>query len=254
MKIRTLIVDDMQLARQRLRRYLKDETDIEIIAECKNGREAVDAIKREKPDLVFLDVQMPETDGFEVIEKIGIEEMPLVIFVTAFDQFALQAFDVHALDYLLKPFDIDRLQTALKRARKTLSNVQKDDLSERLHGLLTQIKNEPKYVKRLTIKSLGRTVFVVVDEIDWIGASGNYLELHTGKKTHLVRETMAEMEEKLDPSMFVRIHRSTIVNLERIREMQPLFKGDQILILKDGTELAVSRNYREKLIAAIENG
>ncbi len=252
MKISALIVDDMQLARQRLRRFLKDETDIEVIAECKNGREAVDVIRRENPDLVFLDVQMPETGGFEVIEKIGVEQMPLVVFVTAFDQFALQAFDVHALDYLLKPFDRERLQSALKRARKMLSRNQKDDFSERLQGLLSEFRTEPKYVKRLTVKSAGRTVFVMTDEIDWIAASGNYLELHTGGKMHLLRETMAQLEEKLDPAMFVRIHRSSIVNLERIREMHPLFKGDQILILKDGTQLTVSRNYREKLINVLE--
>lgn len=252
MEIKTLIVDDMPLARQRLKRYLKDEADIKIIRECQNGREAIEAIKEENPKLVFLDVQMPEVDGFEVIEKIGVSKMPLVIFVTAFDEFALQAFDVHALDYLLKPFDQERLKTAIRRARKLLENEKTNEFGESLKGLLSEIKNQSKYVKRLTVKSYGRTIFVMVDEIDWIGSSGNYLELHTGKKTHLLRETMTQMEEKLDPAMFVRIHRSTIVNLERIREMHPLFKGDQILLLKDGTELTVSRNYRESLIAALE--
>ena len=252
MNIRTLIVDDMQLARQRLKRYLKNESGIEIIRECQNGREAIEAIEKENPDLVFLDVQMPETDGFEVIRKIGIEQMPLIIFVTAFDEFALRAFDVHALDYLLKPFDQERLETALKRAKKLLKREETDNFTKRLAGFLNEVKSRPEAVRRLTVKTSGRTLFIMTDEIDWIGASGNYLELHIGNKTHLLRETLTQMEEKLDPGMFARIHRSTIVNLERIREMHPLFKGDQIIILKDGTELTVSRNYRESLIQALE--
>lgn len=251
--IHALIIDDMKLARQRLRRYLADESGIEIIGECQNGREAIESIRSQKPDLIFLDVQMPEVDGFQVLEEIGTENAPVIIFVTAFDQFALKAFDFHAIDYLLKPFDKERLSAALSKAKKMLENNQsQDEFGERLQSLLNEVKPSANFIKRLAIKSNSRTIFLTVDEIDWIGAAGNYLELHAGKKTHLLREKMSEIEAKLDPVLFVRIHRSTIVNLHRIREMHPLFKGDQLLILSDGTELTVSRTFRENLIAALE--
>jgi two-component system, LytTR family, response regulator len=252
MNIRTLIVDDMPLARQRLRRYLKKESDITIIGESANGKEAVAAIKSSKPDLVFLDVQMPEMDGFEVVETIGIEKMPAVIFVTAFDQFALRAFEVHAIDYLLKPFDEERLQRTLDRARKIIQEPQSGNLDERMRKLLEDFRSEPKFIKRLAVKNAGRTIYVHIDEIDWISAAGNYLELHLGKKTHLIRERLNVLEAKVDPEKFVRVHRSTLLNVERVKEVHPLFNGDQIVILRDGTELTISRNFREKFINILE--
>ena len=252
MNIRTLIVDDMMLARQRLKRHLKKEPDITIAGESSNGREAVAAIEDIKPDLVFLDVQMPEMDGFQVVETVGIENMPAVIFVTAFDQFALRAFEVHAIDYLLKPFDEERLQRTLERARKIIHEPENENLDQRMRKLLEDFRSEPKYIKRLAVKNAGRTIYLHVDEIDWISAAGNYLELHIGKKTHLIRERLNVLETKIDPEKFVRIHRSTLLNLERVKELHPLFNGDQIVILKDGTELTISRSCREKFINILE--
>lgn len=252
MVIRTLIVDDMLLARQRLKRYLKNDPDIKIIGESTNGGEAIDAIEDLQPDLVFLDVQMPEIDGFEVVKKIGAEKMPAVIFVTAFDHFALRAFEVHALDYLLKPFDEERLHYALIRAKNVIQNPENEDLDLRLRKLLEDFRGEPKYLKRLAVKSAGRTIYVHVDEIDWIGAAGNYLEIHVGKQKYLIREKLSTLETKLNPEKFVRVHRSTLINVEQIKELHPLFNGDQIVYLRDGSELVVSRTYRDKLISILE--
>jgi two-component system LytT family response regulator len=252
MNIRTLIVDDMPLARQRLKRHLRKEPDITIVGESTNGAEAVAAIESIKPDLVFLDVQMPEMDGFQVVETVGIGNMPAVIFVTAFDQFALRAFEVHAIDYLLKPFDEERLQRTLARARKIIQEPENENLDERMRKFLEDFRSEPKHIKRLAVKNAGRTIYIHVDEIDWIAAAGNYLELHIGKKTHLIRERLTALEPKLDPERFVRIHRSTLLNVERVKEVHPLFNGDQIVILKDGTELTLSRTYRESFINILE--
>lgn len=252
MNIRTLIVDDMPLARQRLKRHLRKEPDITIVGESTNGAEAVAAIESIKPDLVFLDVQMPEMDGFQVVETVGVGNMPAVIFVTAFDQFALRAFEVHAIDYLLKPFDEERLQRTLARARKIIQEPENENLDERMRKLLEDFRSEPKYIKRLAVKNAGRTIYLHVDEIDWISAAGNYLELHIGKKTHLIRERLTALEPKLDAERFVRIHRSTLLNVERVKEVHPLFNGDQIVILKDGTELTLSRTYRENFIDILE--
>lgn len=243
----------MQLARQRLRRYLRNDPEIKIVGESSNGNEAIEAIRADKPELVFLDVQMPEIDGFQVVEKVGTEEMPPVIFITAFDHFALRAFEVHAIDYLLKPFDEERLRFALNRAKNFIQNPNKSEvLNLGLQKLLQDFKVEPKYVKRLAVKSAGKTIYVHVDEIDWVGAAGNYLEIHVGKQTFLIREKMGLLETKLDPDKFVRIHRSTLINVEQIKELHPLFNGDQILYLRDGSELIVSRTYRDKLISVLE--
>jgi two-component system LytT family response regulator len=252
MNIRTLIVDDMTLARQRLKRHLRKEPDITIVGESTNGAEAVAAIESIKPDLVFLDVQMPEMDGFQVVETVGVGNMPAVIFVTAFDQFALRAFEVHAIDYLLKPFDEERLQRTLARARKIIQEPENENLDERMRKFLEDFRSEPKYIKRLAVKNAGRTIYIHVDEIDWISAAGNYLELHIGKKTHLIRERLTALEPRLDAERFVRIHRSTLLNVERVKEVHPLFNGDQIVILKDGTELTLSRTYRESFINILE--
>lgn len=247
MKIRTLIVDDVNLARQRIRILLRDP-EIEIIGECAEGFETVKAIKELQPDLVFLDVQMPEMDGFEVIESIGVEEMPTVIFVTAFDEFALRAFDNNAVDYLLKPFDEERLNKAIIRAKRRIKAQASTDVEEKLRLLLKDVRNEPKYLKRIPVKSSKGTNLVTIEEIDWIGAADHYLELHVERETYLIRGKITEMEQKLDPEKFVRIHRSTIVNIDRIKSFQPMFNGDQIIILKNGTELNMSRTYHEKLM------
>jgi two-component system LytT family response regulator len=250
MKIRTLVVDDEPLARERLRKLLEQEPDIEVVGECADGTEAVAAVKQHAPDLIFLDVQMPELDGFGVVAQLEGEAMPAIIFVTAYDRFALKAFDVHALDYLLKPFDRERFQKAMNRARKLLAQRQTGELSRHLSSLLTDLKTEkaePKYLDRLAVKTEGRVLFFKTDEIDWIEAADNYVSIHVGSDEHLHRETMSSLETKLSPSRFLRISRSTIVNVERIKEMQPMFHGDYVVILKNGTRLSLSRNYRDKL-------
>jgi two-component system LytT family response regulator len=254
MKIRTLIVDDMLLARKRVRRYLSADPEIEIVGECADGHEAIAAIKSLAPDLLILDVQMPELDGFGVLEAIGPAACPAVIFVTAYDQFALRAFDVHALDYLLKPFDRERVRKAIERAKLQLRQRESGALDERLHALLKDLKTEPPYLKRLAVKTTGRTIFLLTGEIDWIESAGNYLKLHAGRESHLVRERMSQLESKLDPSKFVRIHRSTLVNIDRIKEMQPLFNGDQLVTLRDGKQLTMSRTYRDRLLHLLEQG
>ncbi|HZH32620.1 MAG TPA: LytTR family DNA-binding domain-containing protein [Pyrinomonadaceae bacterium] len=252
--IRTLIVDDEPLARERIKRFLSDERDLELIGECSEGHAAVEAIRTLKPDLVFLDVQIPELDGFGVLNAVGLAEMPAVIFVTAYDRYALQAFDVNALDYLLKPYNRERFRKAVERARALLSNGAKGELNERLLSLLENFKTEPaRHLERLMIKSSGRVFFLRTAELDWIEAEGNYLRLHVGRESHLVRETMNRLASKLDPDKFLRIHRSTLVNIERIKELQPLFSGDYVVILRDGKQLTLSRSYRDKLLELFEN-
>ncbi|MBI4750036.1 MAG: LytTR family transcriptional regulator DNA-binding domain-containing protein [Acidobacteria bacterium] len=253
-KIQTVIVDDMPLARQKLARFLNEDSEIEIVAECGNGLEAIDAITSLKPELVFLDIQMPEVDGFEVLDHIGLEHMPVFIFVTAFDHFALKAFEVNALDYLLKPYDRERFMQALHRAKKHLHRAEPEPRDERLLALLKTLNPEQKFLKRLAVKTSGRTIFLMIDEIDWIETAGNYLELHVGKDVHLIRERMNQLETRLDPTRFVRIHRTTIVNLDRIKELQPLFNGDQTVILRNGNQLTLSRTYRDRLLALMEEG
>lgn len=247
MSIRTLIVDDEPLARERIKALLEDESDIEVVGECASGRKAVSAIQRQAPDLLFLDVQMPELDGFGVLATLDPERLPVVIFVTAYDQYALRAFEVHALDYLLKPFDRERFKKALERVRAELQRDKVGDLSQRLLALLEDIKPEHKSLKRVMIKSDGRVYFVKAEEIDWIEAAGNYVRLHVGGKTHLQREKMNELESRLDPERFVRIHRSTIVNIETIKELEPWFRGEYVVVLHDGTRLILTRSYRDKL-------
>jgi two-component system, LytTR family, response regulator len=244
--IRTLIVDDEPLARERMRSLLGGEADIAIVGECRDGREAVAAIKRDSPDLVFLDVQIPELDGFQVLEAIGAERTPAIVFVTAYDQYALQAFEVHAVDYLLKPFDEERFRRALERARQGLTR-DKGDLSEKLLHLLQELKVPQGYMERLVVKSAGRLSFLRTDEIEWVESAGNYVCLHVRGESHLLRETMTGLETRLDPSRFVRIHRTAIVNIDQIKELQPLFHGEYQVVLRDGTELTLSRGYRDRL-------
>lgn len=245
--IRTLIVDDEPLGRERIRDLLSDDPEINFIGECSNGAEAVALLREQECDLLFLDVNMPEMDGLEVVEAIGPEQMPAVIFVTAYDQYALRAFEVHALDYLLKPFDQERFDKALLRAKNFIQKKQSEATQQELLELLREVKGDLNPLERLVIKSSGKVFFLKTDEIDWIEAAGNYLRLHVGSDTHLIRETMSCLETKLCPIRFCRIHRSTIVNLERVQELEPLFHGDYAVILKDGTQLTLSRTYRQKL-------
>jgi two-component system, LytTR family, response regulator len=258
-KIRTLIIDDEPLARRNLRLLLEKDPQIEILDECRNGREAVKAINAMSPDLIFLDIQMPEMDGFDVLERVGPDHIQAIIFVTAFDQYALKAFDVHALDYLLKPFDDERFAHALARAKSQIETREIDRLSKRLLALLEEReserrgpKNEKNYLTRLMIKVSGRVTLLKVDEIDFIEADGNYAKLHVGRKAHLLREKMHDLERRLDPAKFVRIHRSAIVNLDRIKEMHPHFNGDYIVVLVDGRQLRLSRSRRENLEARLK--
>jgi two-component system, LytTR family, response regulator len=254
-KIKTIIVDDEPLARRNLRVLLERDPQIEILEECRNGREAVKAINTISPDLIFLDIQMPEMDGFDVLAQVGPEHIQAIIFVTAFDQYALKAFDVHALDYLLKPFDDERFARALERAKSQIAAREINQLSERLLALLEEregSKREERYLTRLMIKASSRMMLLKVDEIDFIEADGNYAKLHTGRKTHLLREKMNDLEGRLDPAKFVRIHRSIIVNLERIKEMHPHFNGDYVVVLEDGRQLRLSRTRREQLEARLK--
>lgn len=253
MPIRTLIVDDEPLARDRVKRFLRDEEDVTLIGECGNGVEAIETITREKPDLVFLDIQMPEKNGFEVIKSLNTKKLPTIIFVTAYDQYALQAFDVHALDYLLKPFNRERIKRAVARAREHMEHKRLGNLDERLNSLIADLRGEKKYLERLVVKTVGRVFFLKTDEIDWIEAAGNYVKLHVGRDSHMIRETMNGIEAKLDPARFLRIHRSTVVNIDRIKELHPMFSGDYAVILRNGTELALSRNYRERFTELFEN-
>jgi two-component system LytT family response regulator len=246
-KVRVLVADDEPLARERLRTLLAREEWVDLVAECPNGTEAIDAIGRLQPDLVLLDIQMPGASGFEVIEAVGPERMPLVVFVTAFDRYALRAFDVHALDYLLKPFDRERFHEALLRARQHLERRGTGDLERRLLELVQDLKPSSQRLERFVIKSGGRVFFVRSEEIDWIEAAGNYVKLHVGNDTHLFRETMNALEAQLDPDTFFRIHRSHIVNIERVKELQPWFNGEYVVFLRSGTRLTLSRGYREKL-------
>jgi two-component system LytT family response regulator len=246
-KIRTLVVDDEPMARERILSLLQQENDVEVIGQCSDGVQAVSAIQQQSPDLVFLDVQMPGCDGFGVIQNIGADRMPTVVFVTAYDEYALRAFEVHALDYLLKPFGKDRFQETLKHARESLERRRAGDLGRRLLALVHDLKPEPQRLDRLVVKSGGRVFFLRTDEIDWIEAAGNYVRLHLGEESHLFRETMNGMESRLDGRRFVRIHRSRIVNTERIKELQPWFNGEYVVILRNGTRLTLSRGYREKL-------
>jgi two-component system, LytTR family, response regulator len=247
--LRALIVDDEPLARRRLIALLKDEPDIEIAGECDDGPSAMAAAKRLAPDIMFLDVQMPGMDGFDVIDALGPKHCPAVVFVTAYDEYALKAFDVHAVDYLLKPFDRKRLRQALQRARALTLNEK--DFGRRLAGVIADIRaGRPE--QRFAVKSRGRVYFVRADEIDWIEASGHYLALHAGRDEHLIRDTITNMESRLDPHRFARVHRSVIVNVDRIKELLPSFHGEYTIVLRDGARLQSSRGHSERLHAIIK--
>jgi two-component system LytT family response regulator len=245
--IRTLIVDDQLIARESMRRMLQNEPNIEVVGLCPGGKEAVEAINRLSPDLVLLDAQMPEVDGFDVVARVDPARMPAIIFVTAHDSFALKAFEAHALDYLMKPCDVGRLRRSLERVRDQIRRRETGELNHRLLALLNDLKAGPNTSDRLAVKTSGRVLFLKFDEIDWVEAADNYLKFHAGGEAHLVRDTMNAVEEKLPADKFLRIGRSTIVNLERVKELQPMFHGDYAVILRDGARLTLSRNYRDKL-------
>lgn len=246
-KITALIVDDEALARKFIRRMLKEDSEVEIVGECNDGKSAVAMIQKHKPAIVFLDVQMPAMDGFAVLEAIGPEQLPEIIFTTAYEKYAIRAFELHALDYLLKPFDQARFRDAMRHARERLSQRQQEDGRLQISALLENVKAQSKYLERLIIKSDGRISFLQVRDINWIEADDKYVHLHTAKGARMIRQTLSAMETQLDPKKFQRIHRSAIVNIERIKELEPTFNGEHVVHLEDGAKLTLSRSYREKL-------
>lgn len=246
-KIRTLIVDDEPLAREGVRLHLEDHADFEVIGECGSGEDAVYKIEADDPDLVFLDVQMPGLDGFGVLESLGADRLPAIVFVTAYDQFALRAFEAYALDYLLKPIEAERFGKALDRVRAQLRSKPQTPIDERLRSLLSSLGAKENYLERMVARTNGKIIILRIDEVDWIEAAANYVRVHTGAKQFLVRETMTNLESRLDPEKFLRIHRSIIVRKDRIKELEPLFQGDYSVVLHDGTRLTSSRGYRDKI-------
>jgi two-component system, LytTR family, response regulator len=242
--MRVLIVDDEPLARRGLRRLLESEPDVEIVGEASSGTAAVEAIEALDPDLVFLDIQMPEMDGLEVVATITPEKMPPVIFVTAYDRYAIDAFDLNAADYVLKPVDPDRFGRALARARERMSG-RADDVTQQLLRILGSAR--PARPERLVVRSAGKIQFVKIDEIDWINAEDNYVRIHAAGKSYLMRETVGGIEQRLDPERFLRIRRSTIVRIDRIKEIKPLLNGTYELQLEDGTRVTSARRFRESI-------
>ena len=247
MTLRVVIVDDEPPARARLRRFLKALPDVELIAECGDGASAVQTIESSSPDLVLLDVQMPELDGFEVLRALDMPRLPAVIFVTAFDKYAVRAFEVHALDYLVKPVEVERLGEALAHARRRIAEHR--SATAGLADLLRELRSDRTYVTRLPVRSDGRIKVIELADVDWLSAADNYVTLHAGGREYLVRDTIAAIERRLDPRSFVRVHRSTIVRLDRIVELLPDGHGDFEVRLKDGTRLGMSRTYRSAVEA-----
>ena len=257
--ITVLVADDEPLARRRLLRLLRAEPDIEVVAECKGGRSAVEQILARSPDLVFLDIQMPDLDGFGVIAEVGAARMPAVVFVTAFDQYALRAFEVHAFDYLLKPFEGERFHAALARVRSYLSATRREGYpgEDRLRRLLAEVLGrEPEgaskpaspFFERVAVKSDGGTRILQIADVDWFETDGNYVRVHVGKSTYLIRSTANRLQEELDPARFARIHRRYLVNVDRVVGLEPWFGGDAVVLLRDGTKLRLSRNFREEFL------
>ena len=258
MTVRTLVVDDEPLAREGIRLRLANEAGFDVVGECANGVDAVEAIHDYAPDVVFLDVQMPGLNGFEVLEEIDPRQAPVVVFVTAYDEYALRAFEVHALDYVLKPFDDDRFAATLRRVRERVAERHAGRVGERLSGVLAELglgsgapapgeEDARCFAERLVVRDGARIAFVPVAELDRVEADGDYVRLFCGARQHLIRRTMAQMEARLDPARFVRIHRSAIVAVDRIRELQPSFRGEYVVLLHDGTRLNLSRGYRQRL-------
>ncbi len=257
--VRVLIVDDEPPARRKIARLLEGDPGVAVVGEAGDGRSAVDAIRSLRPEVVFLDIQMPEIDGFGVLEALAPEELPEIVFVTAYDQYAIQAFEVAALDYLLKPFDAPRLREALDRAKARVRNTREAapgaageqghdaELAERIRSLLAQLDHAAGASSRILVKDRDRARFVSVDEIRWIRGAGNYVEIHAARGTHLLRETLDGIQQRLDPRRFLRVHRSYVVNIDHVREIEPLSHGDHLLVLTDGSEVRLSRRYRSEL-------
>ena len=247
--IRTLIADDEPIARRGVRLLLERDGGIEIVGEASGGVEAADLITRLRPDLVFLDVQMVGCDGFETLRRVGPEVAPVVVFVTAYDEYALRAFEFNAVDYLLKPYDDVRFAAALDCARDLVMRKRNDIVDNRLTRLLEHIEGEGR--DRILLKSSGEIILLKTSEIDWIEAEGDYVKFHVAGRTHLMLGTMAALEERLDPARFIRIHRSTIVNADRLRKLSPSFEGEYAVVLQDGTKLRLSRGYQDRIKALL---
>ena len=246
-RIKALIVDDEPLARRKIREMLEEDDEIVSISESSNAGDAIHKMQEESPDILFLDVEMPEADGFSVIASLEQKALPLVVFVTAYNQYALKAFEVYAFDYLLKPFDYERFERTLQRAKSKLKEVKQEDLVRQIRSFFSKAKWGSTLPSRLAVKDGQRVSFVNVRDIDWIEAEGNYVRIHTGKESHLLREAISNMESRLDPSRFLRIHRSAIVNVDRIRELQSWFHGEYHVILQNGKQLLLTRSYRDNL-------
>jgi two-component system, LytTR family, response regulator len=247
-----IIADDEPLARRKLRLMLECESDVYVVAECQDGAETVRALQSYKPDLLLLDVRMPDLDGFEVLNQVSPVDLPMVVFTTAYDSHAVRAFEAHALDYLLKPFDQERLHQAVSRARTELLRSSDREATQRIWRYLAEGAGKQPTARRLIIKTGGRVVFLGFDEIDWVEAAANYVRIYVGKQTYLLRRGIGDIAERLDPSQFIRIHRSAIVNVHKIKELQPVNSGEYIVILKDGKELPCSRGYRSGLQELID--
>ena len=244
MKHTAIIVDDEPLARERVRTMLEAEPDIELLAECASGPEAVAAIRRQTPDLLFLDIQMPEMDGFEVLRALGVP-LPLVIFTTAYDEHAVRAFEAQALDYLLKPFKPARFRAAVARAREQLARKQPDDVTRQLLSLIEARGAAAQYLTRIAVRDRDRVRFVKTGDIDWLEASGNYVVVHAGRENHVLRDTLTALETQLSPREFLRLSRSAIVNLDRVQQVEPTFNNEHVVVLSDGTRLTLTRGLRE---------
>jgi two-component system LytT family response regulator len=251
-KIRTIIVEDESIAREKLRLLLESEADVEIISECSNGQQGIATVRAQKPDLLFLDVHMPDLDGFEVLARSHRGDMPCVVFTTAFDKYALRAFEEHALDYLLKPFDQQRLHATMERVRKELRRFSDSALTNRMLDRVAGANKEAYSSERLVIKTQGRVVFLELDQIDWVDAEANYVRLYVGKESYLVRNCIGHISEQLESRNFVRIHRSTIVNVSRIKELHPVNSAEYLVVLKSGKQLSCSRGYRGELKRLID--
>ncbi len=245
--VRVLIVDDEPLARSKIRRWLQGSAEFHIVAECGNGYDALHVLKDETVDLLFLDVQMPEMNGLSMLRQLAEDQRPVVIFVTAYDQYAIEAFEFHALDYLLKPYDQERFEKALSHCKSYFQHQQQPQLQEQLDLLLKSLEEPQRFLERFVVKTAGRAFFVKVEQVDWIEAQGNYVSLHVNTEEHLIRDSLAKLESKLDPNQFVRIHRSTMVNINQIKELYPASHSDYFVMLRSGKELLMSRNYRKKL-------
>ena len=249
--IRALIIDDEPLPRERIRTLLGARRDIAVIGECRDGQEAITTILAERPDLVFLDIQMPECDGFEVIRAISDEHLPAIVFVTAFDEYALRAFEVNAIDYLLKPINAARFEIAVQRAVERLTNANTREPERKLLEFVERLHAERQYTARFVVRSGAKLSFVRAADVDWIDAADNYVRLHAAGREHLVRETLKSVAEQLNPELFVRVHRSLIINLDRVETVEPSFHGEYVVTMKDGAQLTTSRSYSERLRALL---